>query len=596
MPDAVNPSPAHESLVIETLARTRVTRALDAAARLCPDDGLYDVVHCARCETVLAARGSLAWAPLASVTRPVLLAPVERVLRERLGALPEGPGACRCAAPERAAQRVVASRWYHRVVARLSDVVLDVGPGDRSRVALVALVGPERVIADAARDRALAELIDAPLHLAVVWSELCRRCLDGAPQALEVEPGQVLVATRGDAVGSLSALRRAGTLSDDTVTAHAGQLTFWSEAWEAADPECAAAVRAGAVTALVALSRAELARRLGVALGARGVPLDAAAQGPWRARGGRFARELFPEALAARALAHAWSLSELAAVVADETAGDLGRLDAWLDALARERPSLRFEAVDGGLVPLRPDGTRGRAIDVTTAAATVAPGSARFERFVRYWCDPPASYAPAHRVCPCGAPASLSVRLVCADERPAGAVSVAEFRAGDGALAAAVVVVARCDEHTDLLDAAACASVATDVAALAAKLARDRHEERFTLAWEVLGDADGGVALAAWGAAAGTVFLEDGWLAALASRAGIELKAQAVGVARTFTPDTVFLHTPGFDPDALDALVGRAVARQGWPVGARLPFSLARDFDARVAPMGEVRSVEDVDG
>lgn len=261
-----------------------------------------------------------------------------------------------------------------------------------------------------------------------------------------------------------------------------------------------------------------------------------------------------PEAVVTEVLRRALTLPAAAAHAVAIAEDKLGVVEHFL-ALARAmRPDLQFRVDGTRATPLRADGTEGMPFDLTTDPFREYGGARDLERDLRFHADEPADFADPARVCPCGAAAAASLRLLAWSQAQA-LVSGAKrapamldvFTDAKGERQAASVVVLECDRHLRYPAAEDLERVGLTGIALKQRLESDLHYARFTCRalGRVVDDA-GRVGIVMRGAGLGSVVL-DARLAAGLHRAFGEPVGKGRMEAWALGPDAIALMDPDLD-------------------------------------------------
>ncbi len=267
-----------------------------------------------------------------------------------------------------------------------------------------------------------------------------------------------------------------------------------------------------------------------------------------------------------------------AAVLNDAAEAGESRVET-LRKLVQEVPGAGFEVEGTRVVARRPDGSRGRAVDLRS----IPPGDVELSReelarqaafifeLAPAWADPT-------RVCPCGAAATVERRLVgwpWAGDPEAGPAVLELVEASEGRGAALVAAIA-CERHVRIPSAAELARIGLDDETRERRLVEDAPRRRQRVrAWVQRFDA--GPAILAEGPLIGIMALDDGRLAALHRAMGEPLAGEADVLAWALGEDVVAV---GRRAAIVDALETRGRLRQ------EVPFLIERRVDLETAPSG----------
>ncbi len=422
-----------------------------------------------------------------------------------------------------------------------------------------------------------------PLSLFDRWEEL-----ELPSGRLEAEGGVWLwagpsAAALSDRIAELSALIVVGIASD----------TVASGAWPASEA-LLAHIEGGGAAALTVERHSMMSalRRQAIAAGGEA---EEAGVGRVTLRLATIPWTLMPHRIAREMARYGQPLSEACAAAVEGGLEGIRRALAFMDAVTHARPSVRFAIDRDRATPVLGDGSRGRAFSLERLP--VSPDDPSFAREVAFLCDPLPEWADPTRTCPCGAPASVQIRIVPADAVELGASpqrpwTLRRWTAADGSESALEVVALVCDRHVRIEPRVTLEAAALTDEGLGARLREDENRALFAVHAEVVEDDRGARAILARGHLAASLTTNQRWLAGLNRALGDPLP-RARAETWAFGPAGMCLLEASFDEARRDLLLRYARAAGGVKPGAPPYFALRGEVDLTGTPAGRFHFLGD---
>lgn len=486
---------------------------------------------------------------------------------------------CDCKAPSHRSA-VVATALFHSMVTGGAGLVAlrhgeakrcySLAPGDVMEPIPATVAGIE-------------EAFGRPLTLASTWASLLAQLPpdEGKAVGSGVERGVFTIAAHGrEAVEAAAEVRLEGARR---LVVFVDPTTVRSRAWPEAAAEIADHVEAGIAVALV-VERDALVRRIrALARTHLGADIQDVDDG-LELRTARFAWPVSDVAIVQNMAQLGRTLPEACALMlAMANVAGLDRL-ATLEKMVELVPG-SFDVDGTRATGVRPDGSRGRTIDLTALPAFAS--SLPPEDLVReaaFLLDAAPAWADRTRVCPCGAAATVERRLVAWPWRGVAEAEphVLETRHGGDGQGVAVVLALCCDRHVRVPAATEVVRLGLTPDRIEARLRADAPDAHQRVHFRSYPRADARPeVVVARGAHLSGIVLDDGRVAALHEALGRPFGDAPTLVAWALGTDRVALAIAG---DGADERVGAVLGATG--EGRDLELTLRREADLAAIPIG----------